>query len=90
MQDFEIRIWKKRDSYNESYNEIKFLSKNVQRDKWKKLHFSFRISKVEEMEAKNNLSLHLILLHTYEETRILELHIFSRQISGNRNWEQAA
>ena len=36
------------------------------------------------MEAKNNLSLHLILLHTYEETRILELHIFSRQISGNR------
>ena len=35
------------------------------------------------MEAKNNLSLHLILLHTYEETRILELHIFSLQVSGN-------
>ena len=49
---------------------MKFLSKNVQRDKWEKLHFSFRISK--EMEAENNLSLHLILLHT----RILELHIF--------------
>ena len=36
------------------------------------------------LKAKNNLSLHLILLHTHEETRILELHIFSRQISGNR------
>ena len=65
MQNFKIRIGNKKDSYFESYNEIKFLSKNVQRDKWKKLHFSFRISKVKEMEAKNNLSLHLILLLTY-------------------------
>ena len=60
-------------------NEIKFLSKNVQRDKWKKLHFSFRISK--EIEAKYNSSLHLILLHP----RILELHIFSRRSRRNRN-----
>jgi hypothetical protein len=52
MQDLEIRIGNKKDSYDESYNEIKFLSKNVQRDKWKKLHFSFRISKVKRWRQK--------------------------------------